>query len=225
LYRSHWVQNLEHIADQVTTTTTDKSAYQYLLLNRVLNNTNFQPVKNTLLQSSIKQRIMMLNKTKTPKLLSLKSLIIIPFLIVLVMNFQIKVNAQVKKPLGTGTEPNQKTYIDSVKKSTNIYDNKIIIFKITKNASQEYLNTSKSELKTSYNIDLIYTDIIYNENGELTSIHVEVDCNDGFKGTMGQTLPLGIPDLYMYRDYTDRGKSPFGVGAFSESEVQGGPFL
>jgi len=94
LYRKEIKQNLEHIADsQAIKNLENKKSYQYLLLNQVLPiPQNF--AESYFFQPSIKQRIMMINKSQSSNFKMLKGLLIVPFLVFFFINFQNKVIAQ-----------------------------------------------------------------------------------------------------------------------------------
>lgn len=220
-YKTSMVQNLEHIADQVSIETiNDKLKYQYLLLSNSFSASDLQTIQTTFFQSSIKQRIMMLNKSTTSKFLALKSIIVLPILVLFFMNFQTKVVAQEKKsPRKTKAKLNSVKYSDSIKTITTDYKvkddslnkNERIAIKITKDANQDFLDMTKKYLKKQYNIDVNYSQIKFNKNNQLTSIKAEVDCNDGFNGSSSQKRSLPINDFYIYRDYSKNTKSPFGL--------------
>jgi beta-lactamase regulating signal transducer with metallopeptidase domain len=80
-------ENLEFIADdKVVQSGVNKQAYQYLLL-RVMGNNNFS-FTNNFNFSSLKKRIIMMNKIKTAKIHLLKFLFLIPLLGVLLVSFR-----------------------------------------------------------------------------------------------------------------------------------------
>jgi len=89
-------QNLEFIADDnVVRSGMDKKAYQYHLLKvvgipqyRIANQFNF---------SSLKKRIMMMNRTKTAKIHLLKFLFILPLLAVTLMAFRSEITTTISK--------------------------------------------------------------------------------------------------------------------------------
>ncbi len=125
VYKKSLVQNLEHIADSISVKNlSDKVKYQYLLLNHTLHDNNFQSLQATFFQSSIKQRIMMLNKSTTAKIYALKSIVVLPILVFLFMNFQFKVVAQEKiSPWKVSAKLNSVKYSDSTGSITTNYGN------------------------------------------------------------------------------------------------------
>ncbi|TKS56069.1 M56 family metallopeptidase [Mesohalobacter halotolerans] len=230
-YKQSIVQNLEYIADkQSIETLKDKLKYQYVLLSNSFSASDLQTIKTTFFQSSIKQRIMMLNKSNTSKIYALKSIIVLPILVAFFMSFQAKVVAQEKHKSKTNTRVANVKYSDDTKTITtdnndnvtdSSYKSERIAVKITKYADREFLDWTKRYLKNKYDIDVNYSKIKFNKDKKLTSIKVDVDCNDGFKGSSSQKGSQPIYDFYFYRDYSENAKSAFGLNdelPFSSSE-------
>ncbi len=247
VYKKSIVQNLEHIADDISVKTlSNKVKYQYLLLNHTFQDNNFQSLQTTFFQSSIKQRIMMINKSTTAKIYALKSVLVLPILIFLFINFQSKIVAQEKEnsiKLNAATNsvqyseysknetPNltnkhdpfdikkyskQPTFIDN---NTFVKDDvdkmhKIIV-QISKNADQKYLEGIQQTLKKKYDFDVQYKNLKFNDQGKLVSIGIDVNCNDGFSGSIAMNDVKPIHNIYFYRDYTENSRSPFGIGGES----------
>ncbi|MFO7702747.1 MAG: M56 family metallopeptidase, partial [Psychroflexus maritimus] len=107
-YRKMLDENLEFIADQETVSRLEnKKHYQYTLLNFI------QPDQPALVghyffkNSTIKTRIMMLNKQKSPSIYRLKSVVIIPILITFIAFFQVETVAmQVEEEKVAETQKN-----------------------------------------------------------------------------------------------------------------------
>jgi len=241
-YKKSLVQNLEHIADDISVKTlSDKVKYQYLLLNHTFQDKHFQSLQTTFFQSSIKQRIMMLNKSTTANIYVLKSLVVLPVLVLLFINFQSKIVAQEKEhPKNVYAKLNSVKYSDSTGSITTIYGNSLkisnlksgninfaknssilkdslgkderVVVKINRYASREYLDMTKRYLKKRYNIDVIYSNLKYNDKKELISIQAKADCNDGFTGTITRKNNQPVEEFYIYRDYSTDAYIPFGVG-------------
>lgn len=264
-YRKSIIQNLEHIADDVSVKMlSDKVKYQYLLLNHSFQDNHFQSLETTFFQSSIKQRIMMLNKTTTAKIYALKSIVVLPILILLFINFQSKIVAQEKEsPWEVSATVNSIKYSDSIGTVTTNYGNNSktsingltqknidpydvknysekptfidnntfvndslkkderVVVKINRYAGKEYLDMTKRFLKKSYNIDVNYSDLKFNDKNELISIQAKVDCNDGFSGTVARKNNQPVEEFYIYRDYSPAAKTPFGVGDNLPSSLTG----
>lgn len=132
-YRKDMKQNLEHIADQYALKTVRNArAYQQLMLKQVLTS-NLSRLQTYFFQPSIKQRITMINKTKTSTFFALKSIILVPFLVLYFINFQTEIVAQEKekneasknKTTNTGESPWQVSVSDvGIEYSDNVYSSK-----------------------------------------------------------------------------------------------------
>ncbi len=86
-------QNLEFIADnKVISNGVDKKLYQYLLL-KVIGNNHFS-IANQFNFSSLKKRIIMMNKIKSTKVHLLKFLFILPLIAILLLAFRDKLDSQ-----------------------------------------------------------------------------------------------------------------------------------
>lgn len=99
------------------------------------------------------------------------------------------------------------TFVDK----TSIKDDKIIV-QISKDADQKYLNRTKKTMKEKYGFDVEYDKVKFNDKGELISIEVNVNCNDGFTGSTSIIDNEPISDIYFYRDYSKSTTTPFGIG-------------
>jgi hypothetical protein len=89
-------------------------------------------------------------------------------------------------------------------------DEKVAV-KINRLASQNYLDHTKQFLKERYNIDVNYTNVEYNDKEELISIKAKVNCNDGFTGTISRKRNQPVKEFYIFRDYSETNKAPFGI--------------
>src|SRR5690606_31944755 len=93
LYKKTAMQNLEFIADRKAIKSfPDHKIYQLTLL-RVASDWKPIPISNPFFQSLIKKRIVMLNKSQSNQLNSLKYLFIVPLLAVFMLMFQVRVVA------------------------------------------------------------------------------------------------------------------------------------
>lgn len=94
-YSKRMDQNLEFIADYKTTKTRfPKKSYQLTLLRHALPNNMSLPVNN--FYSFTKIRILMLNKNKSHHKNRLKVLLVLPFIMIFLMSFQIETVMQFK---------------------------------------------------------------------------------------------------------------------------------
>ncbi len=75
---------------------------------------------------------------------------------------------------------------------------------------QDLLNI-KQELAVM-GIRLDYEEMAFDEQGQLVSLSIFVDCHDGFSGR-AHTAPVPEEAVFgFYRDYREGADSPFGVG-------------
>lgn len=203
LYKKIAVQNLEHQVDEHCIDHLDnKTNYQYLLVNASLPTSDYPLIKTNIFQPSIKQRIMMMNKPQTKRHNFLKTLLILPILALFFMSFQKQV---AYKEINTGKEQRNAIAKDSLKK------NEMLIVKITQDADMEYLTSIKEVMLEQYQINVRYLDVVFKDS-QLVSLNLEVDSNDGFKGSAGFSNAV-IKGLYFYRDYSEDSKNPFGIGS------------
>ena len=203
LYKKIAVQNLEHLVDEQCIKQLDNKAnYQYLLVNESLINSDYPLIKTNIFQPSIKQRIMMMNKPKTKRRNFLKSLLILPILALFFMSFQKQVDY---KEISTGNDQLITSAKDSLKENT------MLVVKITQDADMEYLTSIKEVMHKKYQINVKYLDVVFKDS-QLVSLNLEVDSNDGFKGSAGFKNTV-LPGLYFYRDYSEDSKKPFGIGS------------
>jgi beta-lactamase regulating signal transducer with metallopeptidase domain len=203
LYKKIAVQNLEHQVDEQCINQLDNKAnYQYLLVNASLTSSNYPLIKTNIFQPSIKQRIMMMNKPQTKRRNFLKSLLILPILALFFMSFQKQV---AYKEINTGNDQLITSAKDSLKK------NEMLIVKITQDADMEYLTSIQQVMDKKYQINVKYLDVVFKDS-QLVSLNLEVDSNDGFKGSAGFKNTV-LPGLYFYRDYSEDSKKPFGIGS------------
>ncbi len=119
--RHHIRQNLEFIADdKVVQSGIDKKQYQYLLL-KVIGTPQFRIASNFNF-SSLKKRIVMMNKLKSAKVHLVKFLFVLPLIAVLLVAFRSKINDSFKTQnenrfsiSETDTIPNKDIVIKDVK--------------------------------------------------------------------------------------------------------------
>jgi len=87
---------------------------------------------------------------------------------------------------------------------------------IDRNTTQDQL-TSYKEALSKKNIKFWIEKVDYNEDKKIKYIKIQVDCNDGFKGSSGETF-LGErknKEVGFYRIYNTKG-SPFGMSPSPE---------
>ena len=168
LYKKAVIQNLEYIADsEAIAQIDDKKSYQMALL-KVVSHQNCLPITNHFYQSLIKKRIVMLNKNQSNKRNSWKYAVIIPALVAFVILFQVKVIAQEKE--GEATE-NKTAYAE------------LTAFSIDKNSTDEEMKNDAEILKKQSGIDVKFSRIKRNSNGEITAIKIDYKDKNGNKGS------------------------------------------
>jgi hypothetical protein len=168
LYKKAVIQNLEYIADsEAIAQIDDKKSYQMALL-KVVSHQNCLPITNHFYQSLIKKRIVMLNKNQSNKRNSWKYAVIIPALVAFVILFQVKVIAQEKEVEAT---ENKTAYAE------------LTAFSIDKNSTDEEIKNDAEILKKQSGIDVKFSRIKRNSNGEITAIKIDYKDKNGNKGS------------------------------------------
>jgi|GEM_PF-874873 hypothetical protein len=197
LYQKSLVLNLEYEADDEAVAKTKKRDYQMTLYKATQQQYQSQ-LQHSFHQSPIKKRIMMLNKNKTQSFWKL--FIVSPLLVVFFLLFQVETIAQVKESETTSEAKITKVEIT--------YD---------ENTTREVLDSDREFLKEEFNIDLSYSKLRFTSDRKLKSITLDVDCNDGFKGSVTSPDVEKLP-VYFYRDFSEDVKKPFGVGTKRDDE-------
>jgi hypothetical protein len=149
-------------------------------------------------QSPIKKRIAMLNQNKKQSFWKL--FVVSPLLIAFFLLFQVETIAQVKE--------SETTSESKITKVEITYD---------ENTTREELDSAREFLKEEFNIDLSYSKLRFTSDRKLKSITLDVDCNDGFKGSVTSPDVEKLP-VYFYRDFSEDVKKPFGVGTKRDDE-------
>ena len=83
----------------------------------------------------------------------------------------------------------------------------------THNMKYADLNKIKEDLLAK-GIVIEYLSIEFDKNKNLKMIEFEVDCKDGFSGKAKTSQFSKDQKFGFYRDYTEKSKTPFGVGFF-----------
>ncbi|MDD5185314.1 MAG: hypothetical protein PHS84_08655 [Paludibacter sp.] len=86
-----------------------------------------------------------------------------------------------------------------------------VLLSMDKNTTYEQLNQYKNDLK-KLNIDLNIRRVEFSSDNKINLLKITVDCNDGFKGTVTQSLK-GNEKIGFYRVYDNSASSPFGMYA------------
>jgi beta-lactamase regulating signal transducer with metallopeptidase domain len=154
LYRKEIRQNLEYIADSKTQDISkSKKQYQRLLLKTSVSNHNIS-LSNNFYNSSIKERIVMLQKSKSKKKNQWKYLLMLPLLACLLLSMN-----------------TENIYVET---KTNLELSKNTIeFVVTKNTTDAQLK-DMSRVVENKGGSLIFTKIERNAKNELTNIFVKL---------------------------------------------------
>ncbi|MET6991642.1 hypothetical protein [Sediminicola arcticus] len=93
-------------------------------------------------------------------------------------------------------------------------DSEKVFLIITENTTKTELTNIASAFKAEKNITVDFSKTKFKENGEIEHLNLEVDCNDGFKGTATSTgVILKTKNSGFSRDYSENSKVPFVIGA------------
>jgi hypothetical protein len=188
LYKKTVMQNLEFIADhQATKLLSDKKPYQFALLKVASNEA--LPISNPFHQSLIKKRIVMLNKSQSNQLNSVKYLAVVPLVILFILFFQVKVVAQEVAV----SKPNAKTQVV-----------------IDKNTSDAQLKAEAERIKNEHGVKLKFSKVKRNQSGEITAIKADYKAANGTKGStqINSATPIVPLSFFVKPD----GKMGFGQG-------------
>ncbi|REE27248.1 beta-lactamase regulating signal transducer with metallopeptidase domain [Winogradskyella pacifica] len=170
LYKKEVRQNLEYIADSKTQSLTNTTKeYQHLLLKTSVTN-HATIVSNNFYNSSIKKRILMLNKSRSNKKNLFKYLLILPLLAGLLMSMNTEtVYVEVKNDIIKNT--NTTEIIDAISTES-------IKVKFTKNMSDESLYKMKTWLK-SKNVTMTIKHVKRNRNSEISNLNIDFKTENG----------------------------------------------
>jgi uncharacterized protein YxeA len=93
-------------------------------------------------------------------------------------------------------------------------DSEKVFLIITENTTETELKKIASEFKVKKNILVDFSKTEFSKNGKIKNLSLEVDCNDGFKGTSSCSgVLLKLKNFGFERDYAENSGVPFGIGA------------
>ena len=93
-------------------------------------------------------------------------------------------------------------------------DSEKVFLIITENTTEIELTKIASEFKSEKNITVNFSKTEFTENGKIKNLNLEVDCNDGFKGTVKSSgVIFKFKNYGFSRDYSENSKLPFVIGA------------
>ena len=85
---------------------------------------------------------------------------------------------------------------------------------ITENTTETELTKIVSEFIEEKNIIIDFSGTEFTKGGKIRTVNLNVDCNDGFKGTAKSSSAMLEGQKFGFsRDYTKNAKSPFVIGA------------
>lgn len=182
LYRKAMLQNLEFIADnQSLEQIESKYEYQKTLLKVVVHQQTAS-ITNPFYQSLIKKRIIMLHTNQSHKRNAWKYSLVLPLLVSFVFFFQVKVVAQEKESI-----------------TNEIVDKKIPFFiVINKNYTEKQIKESSFDVKENFDVDLKFSRIKRNSNGEIISIKVAFTNKVGGSGGTEISGTKPIQSFYFF---------------------------
>lgn len=199
LYKKAIQENLEYITDsEVIMHSDSRKTYQKLLLKTSL--PDLQPIfSNTFYKSSIKNRIVMLNKQKSHQLLQLKYALLIPVIAVFLTSMNTNT---VYVPI----KNDRNTEVTSAQKEIRIV--------FDKSLTGEQLETIKSDLKND-GVTMVIKKIARNSKGDISEISIDFETVNG-TASYAVTEPDGIEPFYFEMSAEDGG---FGVGLVKQQNL------
>ena len=204
LYRKAILENLEFIADSITTKSTNNIYnYQKTLLKTVVCN-NQLSITNQFYQSLIKKRIVMLNTNPSQKKNIWKYSLVLPFLIGFIFLFQIETKAQVRE-------------IEIIEKEAKAVE--IIEFIIDRNTSDATIKKEITFLKKDYNIELKVSKVKRNKQNEIYAIEVRFKDAEGNVGKISANGDEPIQPIRFFKELDENGKGAVGFGGDSMKTV------
>ncbi|SFS95703.1 TonB-dependent outer membrane receptor, SusC/RagA subfamily, signature region [Zhouia amylolytica] len=196
LYKKATNENLEFIADKATLEVWgNKKEYQYLLLEQSSNiNIHQLNIINTF-NSSIKKRIVMLNKQKSKRLFLWKYLSVVPLLVLFIYTLNTETIAQIKT-----TSSSKQTAFNVV---------------VDKNSTDTYLSEQIRFIKENTGIALTFNEVNRNANNEIVSLNSSFE-STGSRGKYNSgTHENGIP-AFKFHVYDEAGDYVTGYGPVND---------
>jgi len=210
LYKKSVSQNLEYIADQCVSNNLGSSKeYQYLLLKNASAAQQYSSIINPFFTSSIKKRIVMLNKSRSNNLRAWKFTLVVPFLAYFLVAFNTKTVTQVSTPTNLPVSTLENNNTDTTKVEFTIY----------KTSTPEDLEKISNTLKKNYSVSQTFADIERNQNGAITNISSSFTVSKLDETTMTGTNTFkdlnGIKPFSIYIE-TDKDNKIISMGHESE---------
>ena len=192
LYKKAVLQNLEFIADsEATKSLPDKRSYQITLLKVTAHDSRLE-ISNQFFQSLIKKRIVMLNKNQSNRWNSWKYATVIPALAAFMLGFQVRTVAQESDAPVAGEVVNRNVQLV-----------------VDKNTSDADLKREAAQLKKEHGVQVKFSKVKRNKNGEITAIKAEVKDKTGNKQVTHVSSNEPIRPLTIFK--TLKGSFAFGT--------------
>jgi hypothetical protein len=134
--------------------------------------------------------------------------LLLGFFCLVVVNL-VAANIAVKSEINKAPQSKNPLEISKTENSLLLINQNVVVLSINKNTTQEQLNDYQNKLKEA-NINLNIDKIEFGSDKKIKSLGISVDCNDGFKGSVNQTL-TGGEKIGFYRIYSPKAPSPFGM--------------
>ncbi|MCA0153619.1 M56 family metallopeptidase [Winogradskyella vincentii] len=202
LYRKDIRQNLEYIADFKTQLKSNNTKeYQHLLLKTSIDSRQIS-LSNNFYNSLIKERIIMLQKSRSNRKKQWRYLLMLPILAGLLMSMNTE-TVYVESEDYSSLQP----------LTTDITDGKHIEIVFNKDTSSEQLEEIKKELETN-GITMTIKSIKRNNDGEITSINVDFKTENG-SANYNISGDEGINPF----KFSMKHDGSFGVGTINNEEV------
>lgn len=101
-----------------------------------------------------------------------------------------------------------------IKNTTDvIISNELVQVKLSYHTTEEDLNEISKRLLNEKNISFDFSDSEFNDDGQLEKLDLEVNCNDGFEGSLkAGEFELKMSQYGFERDYTENAEEPFTIG-------------
>jgi len=100
--------------------------------------------------------------------------------------------------------------VELVQNSVKLDVNNIEVYFHSKLKSEDLIEIQKQ--MSQLGIQLVYTELAFQEDGRLKKISFKVDCNDGFSGSASGNVKSLSNGVGFYRNYQPGVKSAFGTG-------------
>tara|TARA_R100000306_G_scaffold56981_1_gene55004 strand:+ start:6 stop:1739 length:1734 start_codon:yes stop_codon:yes gene_type:complete len=199
LYKKSIEENLEYIADYETASMVSSKRDYQIALVKASSTFKVPALATNFYQSFTKKRIVMLNKSNSKKVNTLKPLTILPLLAIFLWGFNVNekihyleteqpsvVNSiqtnekdiSEEKPITESVDKFDKekkaNIVSSEKRSVSVQQDSVKGFqiRITKNTTVEELEAYKQKLKKEHNASFNYNNLNFNSKGEITGISI-----------------------------------------------------